>query len=132
MTDEHADAASGETVRVDRWLWAVRLVKTRSDAARACRGGRVRINDRPAKPASPVRAGDRIDAYLAGRQRIVDVTRVLSKRVGAPLALESYDDHSPPPPPRESTAPPFVRDPGSGRPTKKERRQLDRLRGRRR
>ncbi|NQY56676.1 MAG: RNA-binding S4 domain-containing protein [Ilumatobacteraceae bacterium] len=117
--------------RVDQWLWSVRLTKTRTDAGRACRGGHVTVNGRSAKPATPVREGDTVEAYVGGRQRIVEVVGVIVKRVGASIAVDCYVDNSPPPPPREVDVPVFARDPGSGRPTKKERRQLDRLRGRR-
>ncbi len=121
-----------ELARIDQWLWSVRLTKTRSDASRACKGGHVTVNGRPAKPATPVRPGDAVDAFVGGRQRTVEVVTVITKRVGASIAVECFVDHSPPPPPRELDVPVFARDPGSGRPTKKERRQLDRLRGRRR
>lgn len=125
-------AEDGETVRIDQWLWSVRLVKTRSDAARACKGGHVEVNDRAAKPASPVRVGDRVVALLGGRERTVEVARLITKRVGAAIAVDCYVDHSPvaPPSERDPVADFAVRSPGSGRPTKRERRQLDRLRGR--
>lgn len=117
-----------EHTRIDRWLWAVRLCKTRSEATTACRGGHVRIDGRPAKPASPVKVGSHIEAHLHGRDRTVDVSEVIEKRVGAALATDCYVDHSPPPPARASGAPPAVRDRGAGRPTKRDRRKLDRLR----
>ena len=119
----------GEATRVDRWLWSVRLYKTRSEATEGCRGGHVKVNGASAKPATPVKIGDRIEAFVHGRDRIVEVARVIDKRVGAPMAAEAYVDHSPPPPPREERVMPLFRDPGSGRPTKRERRQIDRLRG---
>jgi ribosome-associated heat shock protein Hsp15 len=126
------EAGRIESARVDQWLWSVRMTRTRSDAAAACRGGHVKVNGKSAKPATPVKAGDRIDAHLHGRQRIVEVVRVIAKRVGAPIAAECFVDHSPPPPEREVDVPVFQRDPGAGRPTKRDRRELDRLRGRRR
>lgn len=67
---------------MDRWLWAVRLIKTRSDAAAACRGGHVRVNDRPAKPATMVSPGDQVRARVGNTTRIVEVARVIEKRVG--------------------------------------------------
>lgn len=118
-----------ETTRVDRWLWAVRLCKTRADATAACRGGHVEVNGVSAKAATPVHVGDRVEARLAGRDRIVEVTRLIDKRVGAAIAAECLADHSPPPPERVAS-PVFDRDPGSGRPTKRDRRVLDRFRGR--
>ena len=122
-----------ESARVDQWLWSVRLTKTRADAAQACRGGHVRVNGKTAKPATPVKVGDRVEARLGDRDRIVDVTTVITKRVGAAIAVDCYDDHSPPPPEREAYRPLFgVRDRGAGRPTKRDRRKIDELRGRRR
>jgi ribosome-associated heat shock protein Hsp15 len=119
-----------EMTRVDRWLWAVRLYKTRSDATAACRGGHVRINGAPAKPATTVRVGDRVEAHAHGRQRVLDVARIIDKRVGAAVSAECMVDHSPPPPTRDREAPTFTRGIGAGRPTKRERRRLDRFRGR--
>lgn len=118
-----------ETTRIDRWLWAVRLCKTRPEATDACRAGHVKVNGVSAKAATPVHVGDRVDAHLAGRDRIVEVTRLIDKRVGAAIAAECLVDHSPPPPVREAI-PIFDRDSGSGRPTKRDRRKLDRFRGR--
>ena len=118
-----------ETTRVDRWLWAVRLYKTRSLASDACRGGHVKINGRAAKPAALVKVGDRVEARAGDRERILEVARIIEKRVGAPIAAACAIDHSPAPPPR--TAAPevaFARDRGTGRPTKRDRRELDRLR----
>lgn len=119
-----------DDTRVDRWLWSIRLYKTRSEATEACRGGHVRVNRSPAKPATPVKVGDQVTAFAGGRERIVEVTQVIDKRVGAPIAAECYVDHSPPPAPRELTMPVLLRDPSTGRPTKRDRRQIDRLRRR--
>ena len=116
-----------ESTRLDRWLWSVRLAKTRSDAATACRGGHVRVNDRPAKPATPVRPGDRIRARVYDTTRTVEVTKVIEKRVGAPIAQECYVDHTPVVP-KEPGAVFARRDRGAGRPTKRDRRVLDQLR----
>jgi ribosome-associated heat shock protein Hsp15 len=109
----------------------VRLAKTRSAAAAACRGGHVRINGKSAKPASPVSVDDRVEARLNSRDRVVIVTQVVKRRVGPVPAAECYDDHSPAPPERDPYQTKFaVRDPGAGRPTKRDRRRIDRLRGR--
>jgi ribosome-associated heat shock protein Hsp15 len=125
-----ARPANGESVRVDSWIWSVRLVKTRSMGATACRGGHVRVNGERVKPAYALRVGDEVRLRQAGgHERIVVVRRLIRKRVGAPVAAECYVDNSPPPPPREAAAPAGIRDRGTGRPTKRDRRDLERLRG---
>jgi ribosome-associated heat shock protein Hsp15 len=116
-----------ETTRVDRWLWAVRLTKTRPDAAAACRGGHVRINDRPAKPATPVTPGDQVRAFVGDTVRVVEVVRVIHKRVGAADAVTCYLDRTPARP-VTSVPPVAVRERGAGRPTKRDRRRLDKWR----
>ncbi|GAA1479757.1 hypothetical protein GCM10009624_01970 [Gordonia sinesedis] len=116
------------STRVDSWIWAVRITKTRSAAGAACRGGHVRVNGVTAKPAQPVVVGDEVRVRLAGRERIVEVTKLISKRVSAPAAAECLIDRSPPPPSREILASQPRRDRGAGRPTKRERRELDRFR----
>ncbi|MEU9701713.1 RNA-binding S4 domain-containing protein [Streptomyces sp. NPDC047981] len=118
------------SARVDSWIWAVRLTKTRSQAAAACRAGHVKVNGDRAKPAQPVKPGDEVRLFHGGRERVVEVKQLLTKRVGPPVAAEAYVDNSPPPPPREHVALAAVRDRGAGRPTKRERRELDELRGR--
>lgn len=122
------DAAA--SVRVDVWLWAIRVYKTRSAATTACRAGHVRVGGERAKAAQPVRAGDELRVRIQGFDRILVVRQLLTKRVGAPVAATAYDDLTPPPPPRELTPAVPVRDRGAGRPTKRERRDIDRLRGR--
>ena len=117
-----------DETRVDKWLWGVRMFKTRALATTACKGGHVRVNGSPAKPAAPVRVGDRVEAHVHGRERILEVVRVIDKRVGAPVAAECLVDHSPPAPSREQEPDVFVRERGAGRPTKRDRRQLDRFR----
>jgi len=118
------------SVRVDAWIWSVRLTKTRALAAAACRAGHVRVNGERVKPAQAVRVGDEVRLYHAGRERIVVVKTVVRKRVWPPVAVECYVDNSPPPPPREEVVVVAHRDRGAGRPTKRERRDLERLRGR--
>ena len=92
----------------------------------------MKVNGKAAKPATPVKVGDRVEAYLHDRERILEVTTLIVKRVGATVAVDCFVDHSPPPPEREIDVPVFQRDRGAGRPTKRDRRELDRLRGRRR
>ncbi|MFE8951683.1 MULTISPECIES: RNA-binding S4 domain-containing protein [Streptomyces] len=128
-TPEAAGPQNGETVRIDSWIWSVRLVKTRSMGATACRGGHVRVNGERVKPSHSVRVGDEVRVRVETRERVVVVKRLIRKRVGAPVAVQCYVDNSPPPPPREAVAPAGIRDRGAGRPTKRDRRELERLRG---
>ncbi|MGW7349724.1 RNA-binding S4 domain-containing protein [Streptomyces sp. NPDC054784] len=116
------------SVRVDSWIWSVRLTKTRSVAAAACRAGHVRVNGERVKPAQAVRPGDEVRLRHAGRERIVVVARLVRKRVGAAVAADCLVDKSPPPPPPEAAAAVPRRDRGAGRPTKRDRRELERLR----
>jgi ribosome-associated heat shock protein Hsp15 len=123
--------AEDQAGRVDSWIWSVRLAKTRSAASSACRGGHVRVNGVRVKPAHLIRAGDEVRLRGEGRERIVVVQQVIAKRVGASVAADCYIDNSPPPPPREEAIPVAVRDRGAGRPTKRERRSIEKLLGRR-
>lgn len=116
-----------DATRVDRWLWAVRLYKTRSAASDACAGGHVTVNGIAAKPATKVHIGDRVAARVAQRDRELEVVRILDKRVGAPVAATAFVDHSAPIPPPELRAPALKRDPGTGRPTKRDRRAIDKM-----
>jgi ribosome-associated heat shock protein Hsp15 len=120
-----ASLAADET-RVDRWLCAVRLVKTRPLASRLCDGGHVLVNGSPAKPSAKVRAGDRVEARIADRERIVEVVRPIESRVGPAIAATCYVDHSPPVVPEARPSIRLVR--GEGRPSKRLRRELERLR----
>jgi ribosome-associated heat shock protein Hsp15 len=123
-------ALVGGSARVDSWIWAVRLTKTRSAATSACRAGHVQVNGERAKAAQPVRIGDEVRLRTSDSERTVRVARLVSKRVGAVIAAECLVDLTPPPPPREEVASAILRERGAGRPTKRERRELERLRGR--
>ncbi len=113
--------------RIDRYLAAVRLVKTRPIGTRLCQGGHVRVNGRDAKPSTKVRVGDRVEARIADRDRIIEVVRVIEARVGAPVAVTCYIDHSPPPP-TETMPQGMAPARGGGRPSKRLRRELERIR----
>lgn len=120
-------------VRLDRWLNAARVFKTRTQATQACTAGRVRVNGAPAKAHRTVAVGDRIEVS-GERDRILEIAGLRDKPVAKAEARELYLDHSPPPPPRDSlerllARPPVRREKGSGRPTKRERRDIDRFRG---
>jgi ribosome-associated heat shock protein Hsp15 len=110
--------------RVDAWLWAVRAAPSRSAATALCKGGHVTINGRGAKAASVVRVGDRVVA----RGRDLEVRVPIEQRVGAPVAATCYVDHTPAPEPGDGAV--AARERGAGRPTKRDRRTLDRWRGR--
>jgi ribosome-associated heat shock protein Hsp15 len=119
-----------DSLRIDKWLWAARVFKTRSLAADACDGGKVDVNDQAAKPAKAVRPGDHINVTLPqGRRRVLKVIGLDERRGRAAQARLLYEDLTPPEPPRPRWGAPPVRPAGTGRPTKRERRALDRLRG---
>lgn len=118
------------STRVDSWIWAVRLAKTRSAATAACRAGHVQVNGERAKAAQPVRIGDEVRLRNTDFERTVQVARLVAKRVGATVASECLVDLTPPPPPKEEVAATILRERGAGRPTKRERRELEKLRGR--
>ena len=119
-----------QSIRIDKWLWAARVFKTRSLATDACDGGKVDVNEQAAKPAKLVRVGDSIKVTLPeGRRRILKVLALDDRRGSAQAAAKLFEDHSPPAPPRLRYGAPPYRSPGAGRPTKRERRTLDRLRG---
>lgn len=121
--------AAATTARLDSWLWAVRVYKTRSAATTACRAGHVRVNGDRAKAAQPVRVGDELRVRIAGFDRILIVQKIIVKRVGAVPAAEAVKDMTPAPLPLVERALVPLRDRGAGRPTKRERRDIDKLRG---
>ncbi|MHA7985835.1 RNA-binding S4 domain-containing protein [Rathayibacter sp. CAU 1779] len=121
--------ATPQTTRADIWVWSVRFFKTRSLATAACKAGHVKVNGDRAKPAQVVRVGDEVRVQT-DREHIVEVRGILTKRVGAPIAQEAYLDKTPALPPRVEQPSIVHRERGAGRPTKRDRRELDRLRGR--
>lgn len=117
----------GDSVRVDRWLLAARVFKTRTLSQQACAGGKVSVNDVRATAHRPVRVGDRVRIQTPRGLRDFVVLGLAERRLPAPQAQELYEDHSPPPEPRPP--PPMMeRDRGSGRPSKRDRRSMDRFR----
>lgn len=123
-------APAPTSARVDAWVWAIRLYATRSAATAACKAGHVKVNGATAKPAQTVKVGDLVRAYTPGGERIVVVTGLITKRTSAPLAQQNYDDRTPPPPPQEERVLEVQRERGAGRPTKRDRRLIERWRGR--
>jgi ribosome-associated heat shock protein Hsp15 len=122
------ETASTPAVRIDRYIWAIRITKTRSLAAALCRGGHVKIAETSAKPSHVVRIGDRILINYDQRNFDIEVTKLITSRVGADIAVTCYIDHSPRAERSPKVAAAFAREPSTGRPTKRERRLLDRLR----
>lgn len=121
---------SEASVRVDQWIWAVRVTKTRSAATAACRAGHVKVGGETVKAAHAVRVGDEVRVRLHGFDRVLVVRQLLTRRVGASVAAAAFDDRTPArPDPVDAQMVPR-RDRGAGRPTKRERREIDRLRGR--
>ena len=118
-----------ESVRVDKWLWAVRIFKTRSKATEACRKGRVEIDELPVKPSREVRVGDVLKVKIAPITRTYKVLGAIEKRVSAKLVPQFMQDITPPEElemlkvQKEMNL--LRRQKGTGRPTKKERRDLD-------
>jgi ribosome-associated heat shock protein Hsp15 len=120
-------------VRVDAWLWAVRLYPTRTAATEACNAGRVRIDGQAVRPARRIAPGDVIEARRADRTGTYRVLRTISKRVGAPIAVQCYEvvreelDRAP----RSALSASWgERRRGTGRPTKQDRRRIDAMRRR--
>jgi ribosome-associated heat shock protein Hsp15 len=114
-------------VRVDRWLTAARIYKSRTAAQEACTAGHVTVNGLVARSSHGVVVGDEVTARAPRGDLILQITALGEKRLSAAKARELYVDHSPPPPPREERVAPRER--GAGRPTKADRRATDRLRG---
>lgn len=124
--------AEANSVRIDRWLWAVRIFKTRSDSSSACRSTSIKLNGNAAKPSRKVRIGDEISIRKSGFTRKLIVKDLIEKRMGALLASQYYDDRTPAREQRQAdnhreNAKLFKSHRGKGRPTKKDRRTLENL-----
>jgi ribosome-associated heat shock protein Hsp15 len=115
-----------DSVRIDRWLCAARIFHSRTQAGAACAASGVAINGEKVRASHLVRVGDRVTADAPRGPVVLDVVKLADKRLGPPLARELYEDLSPPPPPREERV--AVRERGAGRPTKRERREIERFR----
>ncbi len=121
---------SDDRQRIDKWLWHARIVRTRSAAAALAASGHVRVNGaRVAAPAKTVRAGDVVTIALDARVRVLKVTGFAPRRGAAEAGRALYEDLAPADPAAraEPSAPVAVREPGSGRPTKQERRAIERF-----
>ena len=117
--------------RIDKWLWSVRLFKTRTEAADACKGGKVKVSSEPVKPSREVKIGEEITVQQGVMKRTVRVKATLEKRVGAKLVTEYMEDLTPQEEfeklrvQKETKV--FLGYEGKGRPTKKDRRRIDRF-----
>jgi ribosome-associated heat shock protein Hsp15 len=122
-----------EKIRVDKWIWSVRLIKTRSLATKFCKEGKVFKDDQKLKPSSTISVGDQIELKKDGFNLVYRVDKLLDKRVGAPLAVECYTDLTSPEEYRKYEnwfnygKKVEFREKGSGRPTKKERRIIEKF-----
>ncbi|WP_099367705.1 RNA-binding S4 domain-containing protein [Sphingobacterium sp. 1.A.4] len=124
-------AEEKEKLRIDKYLWAIRLFKTRSLATEACKAGRVKLKGQNVKPSAVVKIGDQYSIQKGIERKVILVTGLLERRVDAKTAVQFYEDHTP----VEETygfksvfhAPVLKRDRGTGRPTKKDRREIDDL-----
>ena len=123
-----------EEVRIDKWLWAVRLYKTRSQAAEACRAGKVKLGGVPVKSSHDVKVGEVYEITIEQLHKVVEVKALLGNRVGAKLVPDFMNDLTPA---EEYERIQMIRqynferrDRGAGRPTKRERREMDEFKGR--
>ncbi len=123
--------ADKEKLRIDKYLWAIRIFKTRSLATEACKAGRVKLDGQNIKPSHEVKIGETYNVSKGIERKVIKVTGLLANRVDAKTAVNYYEDHTP----VEETfgfksafhAPMLRRDRGTGRPTKKDRRDIDDL-----
>ena len=118
-----------EEARIDKWLWSARIFKTRTIAADACKNGRVMVNDVQVKPSRMVKVGDKVSVRKSPVTYSFKILKTIEQRVGAKLLPEIYENVTPPDQYEllEMTRiSGFVdRQRGTGRPTKKDRRQMD-------
>ena len=120
-----------DSIRIDKWLWAVRIYKTRSLATEACKSGRIKLNEHSIKPSHWIKVGEIYKISKNGFNLTFQVSGLIAKRVSASEAAKHKIDLTPPEEYSKKRdilelAPP-VRTRGSGRPTKKERREMDQL-----
>ena len=120
-----------EKVRVDRWLWSVRIFKSRSIATDACKKRKVKLDDKPLKPSHLLKGNEILHVHKEGFNLVIQVVELINKRVSATLAAPCYNNLTPEEELNKyknwfiGKAAPEVREKGAGRPTKRERRELD-------
>lgn len=120
-----------ESIRIDKYLWAIRMFKTRTIAGDACKSGRVKIDEAPVKASREVRVGDVIDLKIGTHYKRIEIIEIIKNRLKASLAIEKYNDITPE---EEIERQEMMRqlnyerrERGTGRPTKKDRREIERL-----
>ena len=131
MVNLYYDMPEKEKLRIDKYLWAIRIFKTRSMATEACRAGRVKLEGQNIKPSHEVRVGETYQVSKGIERKVIKVTGLLENRMDAKSVVDFYADETP----VEQThafksifnAPVLKRDRGTGRPTKKDRREIDDL-----
>ena len=120
-----------EKERIDKWLWSVRIFKSRTQATDACKSGRVKLNKSSVKPSTLIKPGDEVVVTKMGFDFSFKAIQIISKRVGAPLAIQCYEDITPAEELNKyktwflGQSKFEFREKGAGRPTKKERREID-------
>ena len=118
-------------VRIDKWLWAVRVYKTRALSTEACKAGHVKVNGKTAKPARPVVVGENVSATVGGIHRVVKALVLIDKRVGAKILDQYVEDLTPAAEyeklKRSEPVPVFNHSKGRARPTKRDRRVFERF-----
>jgi ribosome-associated heat shock protein Hsp15 len=120
-----------DSIRIDKYLWAIRTFKTRSIAGEACKAGKVKMDGKVVKASREVRVGDLIEVRIGMMNKVIEIKEVIKNRLKASLAVEKYIDRTPK---EELERMEMVhqmktehRDRGTGRPTKKDRREMDRI-----
>jgi len=121
------NATDVHSVRVDRYLCAARIYKSRTSAQDACAASHVKVNGKNVRSSHPLKVGDRVTARAPRGDVVLIVLALADKRLSPPKARELYEDLSPPPPTKEEEV--GLRERGMGRPTKVDRRRMERFRG---
>lgn len=119
-----------QKIRIDKWLWAVRIFKTRTKASKACDEGKVKILDEKIKSSYKLSINEIVNVRVNYQYRTFKVLKIIEKRVGAVLAAECFEDLTPPEELEKMNLksvflPSAFRKRGDGRPTKKDRREID-------
>ena len=117
-------------IRIDKWLWSVRMYKTRTLATEACAAGKIKIDGESIKASYLLKIGQTVHINRQGEKTILKALKLIEKRVSAPLAMVCYEDLTPPEEKNKLNFPSVfyeVRDRGIGRPTKKNRREIDKF-----